>query len=127
VSPDSPLDALTPTLDASALARLRELDPDGRQGVVERVLTVFESSLTRMVSQLADEKEQGGDAGAVAELAHKLKSGAAAVGAVELAQECAEVERRLRSGEDAHLSADIERLLTAGRRALQAVASMLRP
>ena len=32
-------------LDAQALARLRELDPDGRQGVVQRVLTAFDTSL----------------------------------------------------------------------------------
>ena len=35
-------------LDEQALARLRELDPDGRQGVVMRVLAAFETSLARM-------------------------------------------------------------------------------
>ena len=37
------------TLDAEALARLRELDPDGRHGVVERVLNAFEMSLPKLV------------------------------------------------------------------------------
>lgn len=129
VSPDTPPDTPAPTLDAGALARLRELDPEGRHAVVQRVLTAFETSLTRMQAQLGAERDRGGDADAavVAGIAHTLKSGAASVGALELASTCAEIERRLRGGEQQHLSADIERLLAAGARALQAVASMLRP
>lgn len=127
VSSDTPPDTLKPTLDAAALARLRELDPDGRHAVVQRVLTAFETSLTRMLAQLGAERDRGGDADVVAGIAHTLKSGAASVGALELAAACADVERRLRGGDHQHLSADIERLLAAGARALQAVASMLRP
>jgi len=127
VSPDSPSDTSKPGLDAAALARLRELDPDGRHGVVPRVLAAFETSLTRMSAQLSAELARGGDATVVAGIAHTLKSGAASVGALELARICADVEQRLRSGEDAHLSSDIERLVDAGARALQAVASILRP
>ena len=45
------------TLDAAALARLRELDPEGRHGVLPRVLGAFEASLARMLAQLAGELE----------------------------------------------------------------------
>lgn len=129
MSPDTPSDPAAPTLDAVALARLRELDPDGRQAVVQRVLTAFETSLTRMLGQLRAEQGRAAtaDEGVVAGIAHTLKSGAASVGALELAAVCAEVERRLRGGDRQQLSSDIERLLAAGARALQAVASMLRP
>lgn len=118
-----------PSLDAEALARLRELDPDGRHGVVQRVLGAFETSLMRTLSQLVAEGQRagGGNADVVSGIAHKLKSGAASVGALELSAVCTDVERRLRNGEVAHLSSDIERLLAAGRGVLPAVASMLRP
>ncbi len=111
-------------LDAAALARLKELDPDGRHGVVARVFNVFETSLTRMLVQLAAERE-GGDPGVVASVAHTLKSSSASVGALALAQTCAEVERRLRTGEPGSLDGDIERLLRDGEGALAAVRAML--
>ncbi len=117
-------DPSPPSLDTAALARLRELDPDGRHGVVRRVLSAFEASLVRMPAQLAAAE---GDADAVAVIAHTMKSGAASVGAAELAQLCAEVEKRLRGGDHAHLSSDIERLLAAAERAQIAVRTMLQP
>lgn len=116
-----------PRLDAVSLARLRELDPDGRHGVVVRVLAAFESSLARMTSQLQAEQRDDGDAGVVATVAHTLKSSAASVGALELSRICAEVERRLRENLPGDLNADIARLLAASEHAQLAVAAMLRP
>lgn len=120
---------LSPTrkpLDAKALDRLRELDPDGRQGVLTRVLGAFETSLARMLAQLRAEQD-GGHAGVVVAVAHTLKSSSASVGALELAQACAEVEARLRSGDVSALQQDISRLISEGESALAIVASMLRP
>ena len=126
-APDIPTPAPGPvTLDAGALARLRELDPDGRHKVLQRVLTAFDTSLSRMLVQLAAERE-GGDANVVAGVAHTLKSSSASVGAADLAQACADVERRLRAGAAGSLQADIERLLMAGQAALVAVKAMLLP
>jgi hypothetical protein len=116
----------TPGLDSQALARLRELDPDGRQGVVTRVLVAFETSLTRMITQLEVERE-GGDAGVVAGVAHTLKSSSASVGALSLAQACAEVEARLRKGDTSAMHLDISRLISEGEAALAAVGAILRP
>jgi HPt (histidine-containing phosphotransfer) domain-containing protein len=113
-------------LDAAALARLRELDPDGRQGLLARVLAAYESSLRGMVDQLHAALDAG-DAGAVAGLAHKLKSSSASVGALALAASCADVERRLRGGVSGDLAADVARLLADGEAALRAVGAMLRP
>jgi HPt (histidine-containing phosphotransfer) domain-containing protein len=111
-------------LDPAALARLRELDPDGRNGVLERVLRAFEISLTRMLAQLAAERSRG-DPGAVATMAHTLKSSSASVGALALAQTCAQVEQRLRTGQVGSLVGDIERMCLDGESALAAVKAML--
>jgi hypothetical protein len=113
------------TLDAAALARLRELDPQGRHGVVVRVLAAFESSLTRMLEQLAAERD-GGKAQVVGAAAHTLKSSAASVGALRLASACAEVERRVRAGGPTAQRHDIDWLLLEGEAALAAVRAMLR-
>ena len=124
---EAPPPADPPRLDAVSLARLRELDPDGRHGVLTRVLGAFESSLARMTSQLQAEQGADGDAGVVATVAHTLKSSAASIGALELSRVCAEVERRLREGQPGDLGADIARLLAAAEHAQLAVAAMLRP
>ena len=114
------------TLDAEALVRLRELDPDGRHGVVERVLKAFETSLVRMLAQL-EAASLSGDETVVSSVAHTLKSSSASVGALALSAACADVERRLRTGAPGDLHADVQRLVTDGDAALRAVGAMLRP
>lgn len=118
---------MTPiSLDETALARLRELDPDGHHGVLPRVLTAFESSLARLLDQL-QEQQAVADAQAVAALAHTLKSSSASVGALALATACAQVESRLREGRTTNLRDDVDLLLGHGRAAQAAVGAMLRP
>lgn len=126
--PGAPPGGSTPlaTLDAAALARLRELDPDGRHGVLTRVLAAFETSLARMLVQLRAELHSG-DPGIVVAVAHTLKSSSASVGALALAASCAAIERRLRSGAPGDLNAEVERLVNDGEAALRAVGAMLRP
>jgi len=128
-SPTSPggAGAIVPAvLDPVALDKLRELDPDGRRRVVQRVLTAFESSLARWLAQL---EAQRGDSqpATVSSIAHTLKSSAGSVGAKDLAQACADLERRLRAGDTAELTGDIERLLRLGHSALAAIRAMLHP
>ena len=114
------------SLDAAALARLRELDPDGRHGVVTRVLTAFETSLARMLTQLQSERDTDHPT-VVAGVAHMLKSSSASVGALSLAKACADIELKLRQGDASTLQADISRLISEGESALQAVTAILRP
>ena len=112
-------------LDEVALSRLRELDPDGRHGVLQRVLTAFDTSLSRMMVQLANERDEG-HAAVVSTVAHTLKSSSASVGALPLARACADIEKRLREGIPGDLGADVERLLREGEAALDSVRAMLR-
>jgi len=113
-------------LDADAVAKLRELDPEGRTGVVQRVLVAFEASLVRMLGQLDGQAEEG-DPDVVCRVAHTLKSSSASVGALALARTCADVELRLRSGAGGELANDVRRLMADGEAALAAVRAMLRP
>lgn len=116
------------TLDAGALARLRELDPDGRHGVVMRVMKAFETSLTRMLGQLS--AQTGGTAPAdpavVASVAHTLKSSSASVGALSLSRTCAEIEQGVRSGTVTDLDVQVRRLIAECEAAQTAVGAMLR-
>lgn len=113
------------TLDEAALARLRELDPEGRHGVVARVLGAFEASLARTLQQLAAERESA-DAALVGGIAHTLKSSSASVGALRLAAVCQEIERSARGEAAAAKRHDVDRLLAEGEAALAAVRAMLR-
>ena len=121
-----PKTAAAASLDAQALARLRELDPDGRHDVLLRVLTAFETSLDRMVTQLQNERGSEHSA-VVAGVAHRLKSSSASVGALDLARACAEIELKLRHGDESTLQADISKLIAESESALRAVAAILRP
>jgi hypothetical protein len=102
-------------LDPQAIARLRELDPDGRHGVLGRVMQTYDSSLQRLMAQAADALARG-DAAAVGVAAHTLKS----------SRLCAELERAVRAGETQQLAVQVENLLSEGRRVLDAVRAMLR-
>jgi HPt (histidine-containing phosphotransfer) domain-containing protein len=82
-------------LDPTALQRLHELDPQGTQRVVERVLRAFDASLARLLPQSRQALEQG-DHEAVRHVAHTLKSSSASVGAMALSRCCGEIENQLR-------------------------------
>jgi HPt (histidine-containing phosphotransfer) domain-containing protein len=117
------------TLDPAALAALRELDPDGRRGVVANVLGVYEKSLQRMLVLLTAQLEAGAvpDADAMAQLAHKMRSSSASVGATSLAAACATVEKAIRGGGTEPLADQVRWLRDEAQAALAAVGAMLRP
>lgn len=111
-------------LDESALARLRELDPDGRHGVLARVLAAYETSLVRMLALLRAER-LAPNPKAVAALAHTLKSSSASVGALALASACAALEQCVRQEATAQTH-DVDELIALGEAALAAVRTILR-
>jgi HPt (histidine-containing phosphotransfer) domain-containing protein len=113
-------------LDAQALQRLRELDPDGQNQLLERVLRAFDSSARRLALQLSESRLRDDLAG-IRHVAHTLKSSSASVGALALSRLCAEIEASIRSealgGLGERLDA-VDRELNA---VLQAVKSLLGP
>lgn len=115
---------LSIVLDAQALARLRELDPDGRHHVLQRVLSTYETSLGKLLTQLVDARGRG-DAAGVGAVAHTLKSSSASVGAMALADRCRGLERAVRDGQGVDLAAQTEVLLLEGERTRSAVRAML--
>lgn len=82
-------------LDDAALARLSELDPDGSNGLVERVLSTYAASLDRLMAELRAARVAG-QSDVVRRVAHTLKSSSASVGATVFASLCAQVEAATR-------------------------------
>lgn len=119
-SPPNKVRADDTELDAAALARLHELDPGGKNGIVTRVLATFDRSLVATLSGL-QAAEQRGDMVAMRRLTHTLKSSSASVGALELSACCATVEALARDDRPAQLPAALARLQGEGQRALGAV------
>ncbi len=85
----------SPVLDEVALQRLRDLDPDGRNHLLERVLRAFETSVARLGAQLVEARARD-DMQAVRHAVHTLKSSSASIGALRLSRLCAEIEAAVR-------------------------------
>jgi two-component system, sensor histidine kinase and response regulator len=85
-------------LDAAALERLRALDPTGENQLMSRVLNAFNTSLTRLMPQLA-QAQATQDCPAIRHVAHTLKSSSASIGALQLSKLCTELEAAARAFE----------------------------
>lgn len=118
------LDAPATVLDAAALARLRELDPDGRAGVLPRVLRTFELSLVKTLAALRLAAEPS-DLTELRRLAHTLKSSSASIGAMELSAACARLETLAREQRSTQAAEALVQLLAAGAQAHKAVSAHL--
>jgi HPt (histidine-containing phosphotransfer) domain-containing protein len=88
-------------LDEGALSRLRELDPDGKNQLMQRVVTAFDTCLARLMPDLLakTQTDQHADLNVVRHVAHTLKSSSASLGAMQLANLCAELESMARLGQ----------------------------
>jgi len=125
--PDIPQSTPRPAatvLDEASLQRLRELDPQGTNRVVERVLRTFEGSLQRLLAQAA-QATLTGDAESARHAAHTLKSSSASVGALALSRCCGEIETQLRTQPVAALHGLLDELQDEGQRVLRAVRDQL--
>lgn len=117
-------DPTPPSLDATALQRLRELDPTGKNRLIERVLGAFQSSTARLVEQLRVGRSTGDNA-SIRHVVHTLKSSSASIGALQLARICAEIEASIRDDSAAGLVAQLQSMDTELERVLHAVQSTL--
>jgi PAS domain S-box-containing protein len=111
-------------LDAQALERLRELDPNGENRLMERVVNAFESSVGRLMPQL-QEALNANELGGIRHVAHTLKSSSASIGAMKLSKMCSDVESRARQEQSdgmgeriAQLQAEVEIVRVALKRIL---------
>jgi len=98
-------------LDADALARLRELDPEGRSGLLARVVNAYLASLDRLVPELDRVRGVSADAEVIRHVSHTLKSSSASVGALQVSQRCAEIEALARARQLETIEPLLDRLL----------------
>ena len=110
MTPESP--AGSTVLDQPTLDRLRELDPGGAARLLPRVVAAYETSLERMLPDLA--AARAGDAlnlDAIRHVSHTLKSSSGSLGALRLAALCAEIETKARNGEPGGMDALLDNML----------------
>ncbi len=98
-----------PVLDPAALARLTELDPNGENRLLARVLQAFQTSVARLRPQ-ADTARLSGDQAGLRLVAHTLKSSSASIGAMQLSQLCAQIETTIRTANGADLDTQLDAL-----------------
>jgi len=120
-APSAGVDAV---LDASALERLRELDPTGENQLLARVVKAFESSGARLLPQL-QEARANGDLDGVRHVVHTLKSSSASIGALTLSQLCADIETKIRTNQPDNLDTRIDALCAEAAVVLQALKRLL--
>jgi len=96
-SPAAASGSSEPSVDLTALNSLPGVEEGGRSDLLERVVTAYRSSSTRLSAQLCDALEEA-DPNAMADAAHTLKSSSAQVGALKLTALAKEIEARGRSG-----------------------------
>jgi signal transduction histidine kinase/DNA-binding response OmpR family regulator len=113
-------------LDASALDRLRELDPKGENQLLSRVIKAFESSAARLMPQL-QEARRINDHNGVRHVSHTLKSSSASIGAIKLSQLCAEIETKIRTDRLENLDELTEQMCGEVEIVLQALKRLLDP
>ncbi len=116
----------TTLLDAGALAGLRELDPQGRNGLLERVVKAFQDSLARLAPQLRSAMAAGEVKG-IRHVAHTLKSSSASIGALRLAALCAELEAAVRSDALDGLQARVDGVCTEIENVKPALETLTKP
>jgi HPt (histidine-containing phosphotransfer) domain-containing protein len=111
-------------LDAVALARLRELDPQGTNGLMGKLVAAFQTSLLRLLPQL-EPAEGPLEVTVLHHVAHTLKSSANSVGGVTLGQLCLDIEKQIRAGTLQDPTGHAVRLKAEALRVLQALQRLL--
>lgn len=122
ISPDA--GAAPVVLDRQALARLEQLDPLGRQGLLRRVMATYRGSLERIAAQIAAGLADS-DHASIRLGAHTLKSSSASVGATELSALCATLEELARDARVGELPGLVARVQSEITRVDQAVTRLM--
>jgi HPt (histidine-containing phosphotransfer) domain-containing protein len=92
-----PGDEESALLDVGKLDSLRSLDPEGKAGLLRRVVALFVEKSPPLLEQMSAAVENG-NAEEVFRTAHSLKSSCATVGALALSETCRRLEQAGREG-----------------------------
>lgn len=122
----TPQPAASTLLDAPSLQRLRELDPGGKNQLLQRVVQAFLKSLDRLLPELAQARQQATpDTAGIRHVAHTLKSSSASLGALELSRRCADIETMVRNNQSEGLDSLLDGMLDEVERVRHALNELL--
>jgi len=97
------------TLDHSAIEAVRQLDPDGNDRLLSRLIALYRDDSSQLLADM-DNGMKAGDADVVARAAHTLKSSSANLGATNVAAIARQIEHAARAGDITDLAASITKL-----------------
>jgi CheY-like chemotaxis protein len=97
------------TLDHSAIEAVRQLDPDGQDRLLARLIALYRDDSSQLLADI-DNGMKSNDADAVARAAHTLKSSSANLGATSVAAIARQIEHSARSGDIKELAGSISKL-----------------
>ena len=86
------------TLDHSAIEAVRQLDPDGQDRLLSRLIALYRDDSSQLLADI-DNAMKVGDADGVARAAHTLKSSSANLGATNVAAIARQIEHSARGGD----------------------------
>jgi two-component system, sensor histidine kinase and response regulator len=97
------------TLDHSAIEAVRQLDPDGQDRLLARLIALYRDDSSQLLADI-DNGLKINDAEAIARAAHTLKSSSANLGATSVAAIARQIEHSARSGDIKDLAASVTKL-----------------
>jgi two-component system, sensor histidine kinase and response regulator len=97
------------TLDHSAIDAVRQLDPDGNDRLLSRLIALYRDDSSQLLADM-DNGMKAADADIVARAAHTLKSSSANLGATNVAAIARLIEHAARSGDIADLPSSLTKL-----------------
>lgn len=122
VAPDD--SALRPAIDEATLGQLNQLDPQGTNGIVRRVLETYQRSLDKSMADCASAMAVE-DWTTIGRIAHTLRSSSASIGALVFSSHCKTVETLIREHRSGDAGPALQALQNESARVRVALADML--
>jgi two-component system, sensor histidine kinase and response regulator len=97
------------TLDHSAIEAVRQLDPDGNDRLLARLIALYRDDSSQLLADI-DNAMKLGDSESVARAAHTLKSSSANLGATNVAALARQIEHLARGGDLSDLPSSLTKL-----------------
>ena len=97
------------TLDHSAIEAVRQLDPDGQDRLLARLIALYRDDSSQLLADI-DNGMKVNDAEAIARAAHTLKSSSANLGATNVAAIARQIEHSARTGDLNDMTSSVTKL-----------------